>query len=114
MARNFRELESKMSPASRERSDAKYQQLRKDMTLAELREALSLTQTTLAKTLDINQAAVSKIEKRTDIFLSTLRNYIRAMGGELEIRASFPGRQPVIINQFSEVELKKSPDFAKS
>ncbi len=57
----------------------------------------------MAKALNINQAAVSKMERRTDVYISTLRNYIRAMGGELEIIATFPDGQ-VKIENFSDPE----------
>jgi DNA-binding XRE family transcriptional regulator len=57
-----------------------------------------MSQDTLAKALNINQAAVSKMERRTDMYISTLRNYIRAMGGELEIVATFPDGQVKIEN----------------
>ena len=68
------------------------------MTLHELRKAQALSQETLAKALNINQAAVSKMERRTDMYVSTLRNYIQAMGGELEIIATFPDGQVKIEN----------------
>jgi transcriptional regulator with XRE-family HTH domain len=73
-----------------------------EMTLDELREARELTQEQLARALKINQAAVSKMERRTDMYLSTLQGVIRAMGGELEIRAVFPDGT-VRINQFQEL-----------
>src|SRR5438045_7842343 len=85
MAKNFRELEAKMSPESRARSDAKTQKMIEEMALNELRQAMGITQERLAKALRINQAGVSKIESRSDIFVSTLRNAIEAMGGELEM-----------------------------
>ena len=59
------------------------------MTLAELRKAFPLTQDTLAKTLNVKQAEISKIENRADMLMSTLRNFVQAMGGELEVRAVF-------------------------
>lgn len=99
MARNFRELEAKMSPASRGRSNAKAQKMLEGMALGELREAVGMTQERLAKALRINQAGVSKIESRSDIFVSTLRKAIEAMGGELEIRAKFRSGE-VKIKQF--------------
>ncbi len=89
MARNFRELEAKMPAAARARSDAKTKKMIEEMALGELRQAMGLTQERLAKALRINQAGVSKIESRSDIFVSTLRKAIEAMGGELEIRAKF-------------------------
>lgn len=107
MAKKFRELEAKMSPEAISKSDAKYKKLKDEMGLSELRVALALTQETLAKNLEINQAAVSKIESRTDMFVSTLRNFIQAMGAELEIRAKFPDGHVVHIAQFSDLEEKK-------
>jgi transcriptional regulator with XRE-family HTH domain len=89
MAKNFRELEAKMSPEARARSDAKARKMIEEMALGELRQAMGITQERLAKALRINQAGVSKIERRSDIFVSTLRKAIEAMGGELEIRAKF-------------------------
>jgi len=60
------------------------------MALDELRAARELTQERLAETLGIKQASVSKIERRADLYVSTLARFIEAMGGELEIRAVFP------------------------
>jgi DNA-binding transcriptional regulator YiaG len=102
MAKNFKELQAKMSPKARARSQAKADKMIAEMALDELREALKLTQESLAETLHINQAAVSKVEKRTDMLISTLRKMIEAMGGELEIRAILPGGV-VRINQFEEI-----------
>src|SRR5258706_12673021 len=90
MAKKFRELEAKMSAQARARSDAKTQKLIEEMALNELRQAMGITQERLAKALRINQAGVSKIESRSDIFVSTLRKGIEAMGGKLDIRAKFP------------------------
>src|SRR6266550_5821086 len=73
MAKNFRELKAKMSPGARARSDAKTQKMIEEMALNELRRAMGITQERLAKALRINQARVSKIESRSDIFVSTLR-----------------------------------------
>ena len=102
MAKNFKELQAKMSPEARARSQAKAEKMIGEMALDELREALKLTQESLAQNLRINQAAVSKVEKRTDMLISTLRRTIKAMGGELEIRAILPGGV-VRINQFEEI-----------
>lgn len=90
MAQKFEKLFRKMPPDVQkrveERADAEYQAL----ALAELREARDLTQVQLAKKLGIDQGAVSKIERRADMYLSTLRNVIHAMGGKLELTARFP------------------------
>ena len=79
MAKKFAELEAKMSPASRSRSDALYEKLVAEMPLHELRQAKALSQVKLAKALHINQAAVSKMENRADMYISTLRDYIGAV-----------------------------------
>jgi len=100
MAKNFRELEKKMSPESRARSDKEYQRLLAEMPLQQLRAARELTQQQMAKLLEVHQSEISKIEKRTDMYLSTLASYVRAMGGVLELRAVFPHGEAVRINQF--------------
>jgi len=98
MAKKFSELQARMSPESRAIADRLYQEHLEQMPLHELRQAKALSQATLAKTLHVNQAAISKMERRTDMYISTLRNYIRAMGGELEIVATFPDGQIRIEN----------------
>ena len=99
MTKNFRELEAKLTPKARARSDAKARKMIEEMALSELRQAMGITQERLAKALRINQAGVSKLESRSDIFLSTLRRAVEAMGGKLEIRAKFPAGE-VRIRQF--------------
>ena len=90
MGQKFDKLFRKMPPEAQkrveERAKAEYQAL----ALSELREAQDLTQVQLAEKLGIDQGAVSKIERRTDMYLSTLRNVIQAMGGQLELTARFP------------------------
>lgn len=115
MAKKFAELEAKMSPASRSRSDALYEKLVAEMPLHELRQAKALSQVKLAKALHINQAAVSKMENRADMYISTLRDYIRAMGGDLEIVARFPDGA-VRIQNFAEhgVRHKGATKIAKA
>ena len=87
MAKNFKLLQAKMTPESRTRSEVKAQEMIRAMALDELREALDLTQAQLAAVLKVNQSAISKLERRTDMYVSTLRSIIAAMGGKLEIRA---------------------------
>ena len=99
MAKKFSELVARMSPESRARSDALYRQLLAEMPLQELRRALDLTQQQVAATLGINQVAVSKMEGQTDLYVSTLRRFVEAMGGELRIVAHFPEGN-VEISQF--------------
>jgi transcriptional regulator with XRE-family HTH domain len=64
-------------------------------TLQQMRKARALTQKKLAKKLGVGQVAVSKLESRSDILLSTLRSYIEVMGGTLDLVVHFPGRKPV-------------------
>jgi transcriptional regulator with XRE-family HTH domain len=76
-----------------------------EMTLRELRHARKLTQVRMAKTLGITQDSVSRLEKRSDLLLSTLRKTVQAMGGELSLVAEFPDRAPVILSGIGEEEL---------
>jgi len=92
MTRSFSELTQDLSPERLERIEQRKEQLRQEMTLAELRRAFSLTQDTLAKNLNVKQAEISKIVNRADMLMSTLRNFVQAMGGDLEVRAVFPDR----------------------
>jgi predicted transcriptional regulator len=102
MAKKFKEFEARMSPERRSRIQAKADELIREMPLDELREALRLTQESLAESLHVNQAAISKVERRTDMLVSTLRKIIEAMGGELEIRAVLPSGV-VRITQFEDI-----------
>lgn len=114
MAKKFNELRKKMSPESRERARVKTRAMLADMALDELREARKLTQEQLATLFNVGQPAIAKMEKRTDMYLSTLRGIIKAMGGELEIRAIFPDGD-VRIKQFRDiqpVEHDKRAEFA--
>ncbi len=86
----FSELRAKMSPEARAEARRLAGEDLKEMPLHELRAARHLTQQQLARTLDMTQAAVSQLEQRTDIYLSTLENFVEAMGGRLEMYAVFP------------------------
>ena len=74
-----------------------------EYSLRELRAARDRSQQQIAERLGVNQAAVSKLERRTDMYVSSLREYIKAIGGELEIVARFPDRPPVRINHFAKI-----------
>ena len=95
-------LREKMKPAARKKAAGKTNAMLDAMPLQELRHARNLSQEQLAQTLSVKQAAVSKLEKRTDMYISTLRNFIKAMGGDLEIIAKFPDGS-VQINQFEDI-----------
>ena len=107
MAKSYKTLREKMSPRAQKRSALKAQALTAEMALAELRAARRLTQEQLATSMGINQAAVSKLERRADVYVSTLRHFVTAMGGTLEIRAKFPEGE-VRITQFEELAERKA------
>ncbi len=94
-----------MSAGVQKRSKARANVLMQEMLLYELRQARQLSQEQLARKLHVGQANVSKIERRTDVCISTLRSYVEAMGGELEITAKFP-QVAVKIKQFGTIETK--------
>jgi DNA-directed RNA polymerase sigma subunit (sigma70/sigma32) len=78
--------------------------IEEEATLRELRAARERSQEQIAERLGIKQSAVSKLERRTDMYVSTLRDLIRAMGGELDIVARFPNHRPVRITQFRSIK----------
>jgi DNA-binding XRE family transcriptional regulator len=96
MPRNFRELYGKLPSERRARIESWVKETLQRMPLEELRQARQLTQTNLATALGVDQGSISKLERRTDMYLSTLRSYIEAMGGTLELRAVFPDGAVVI------------------
>lgn len=105
MSKPYSVLREKMKPVARKKAAEKTKILLNAMPLQELRHARNLSQEQLAQTLSVKQAAVSKLEKRTDMYVSTLRNFIKAMGGDLEIVAKFPDGS-VQISQFEDIASK--------
>ena len=103
MARKFSELRAKMSPEARARVDARVIAALDQLPLLELRKARNLSQEKLAQALKTSQGEISKIEHRTDMYVSTLRRFVEAMGGKLEIIAQFPDGT-VRITQFHELD----------
>lgn len=79
-----------------------------EMTLRDLRNALELTQKNVAGKLGINQENLSRLERRSDLLLSTLRGYVEAMGGELRLVAEFPDRPPVFLTGLASLENHKA------
>ena len=102
MAHNWREIRRTLSPEQEEATRQYVKSVMEAVSLNQLREARSLTQANLASILGINQGSVSKMEKRTDMYVSTLRSFIQAMGGQLQIKAVFPEGE-VQIEQFESV-----------
>ena len=103
MAKSFKNLLEKMPTESRKRVESKKQAILSEIRLSELRQAFELTQRQLAETLKVNQAAISKMESQSDMYISTLRRFLNAMGGELKIVAKFPHGQ-VTITQFEQMK----------
>jgi DNA-binding XRE family transcriptional regulator len=96
---NLERIRKELGPARRRKIEARAAQLiAEEMTRHELRRARKLTQVRMAKALGITQDGVSRLEKRSDLLLSTLRQYIEAMGGSLSLVAEFPDRAPVILS----------------
>lgn len=88
--RNWQELKGRMTPEARARVDARLARTLASMPLPEMRKAIGLTQAELAANLETGQGTVSKLERAADMYLSTLRKYVEALGGELHLVASFP------------------------
>lgn len=99
MAKKWSEIRKKMTPEQRTRVDARVKETLAEMPLHELRRARQLTQQQLADMLHTPQGNISKLERRTDMYVSTLRNFIEALGGSLDIVAHFPDGE-VRISQF--------------
>jgi DNA-binding XRE family transcriptional regulator len=103
MAVNIDDKIKKLSAARRKKVEARAIALiAEEMTLRELRQARKLTQVRMAKALGITQDSVSRLEKRSDLLLSTLRKTVEAMGGNLSLVAEFPDRPPVVLSGISE------------
>jgi predicted XRE-type DNA-binding protein len=102
MLNKFSDLRSKMTSEAKSRAKVKAQAMLEQMPLNELRQARGLSQKMLAELLHVQQPSIAKLEKRTDMYISTLRSHIEAMGGELEVIARFP-EGTVKISNFSEL-----------
>lgn len=103
MANKWDNLKRRMSPAARARVDARVRETLGTMPLAEIRKAIGMTQVDLAEKLDVAQSSVSKIENAADMYLTTLRKYVEALGGKLHLTAVFPGGRQVEIEHVAEV-----------
>ncbi|MGB9464591.1 MAG: XRE family transcriptional regulator [Candidatus Acidiferrum sp.] len=100
---NINEIIRKLSPAERKKvEDRANEIIAEELSLRDLRKARKLTQARVAKTLVITQDSVSRLEKRSDLLLSTLRKTVKAMGGKVRIIAEFPDRAPVVLSELSE------------
>lgn len=102
MAKNFRELEAKMTPESLALAKAKAKVMMAEMLLGEVRKTVGLTQEQVAATLGIRQPTLCRLESQQDMQISTLRRLIHALGGELEIIAHMPNGD-IRLTQFEDV-----------
>ena len=94
-----------LSPKRRKKVEARAAELIAEvMSLSDLRRAHELTQVRMAKHLGIGQDGVSRLEKRSDLLISTLRHYVEAMGGQLQLVAEFPNRPPVFLAGLDEMD----------
>ncbi len=90
MAKKFSALRAKMTPEAQSRAAARAEAMLVEMQLQELRKSRNVTQVELAGNLHVEQAAISRLERREDMYVSTLREYVKALGGELKLVATFP------------------------
>ena len=104
MAKTLDEIMGSLSPARRAAIEKRTAELvAEEVTLRQLRKAHGRTQKKLATALKISQDGVSRLEKRSDLLLSTLRGYVEAMGGKLTLVAEFPGSRPVAVGGFDDM-----------
>lgn len=101
--RKFSALVARMPPERRARVARLAEDLREEMDLAQLRTARRLSQAALGEILHVEQPAIAKLEKRTDMYVSTLRRFVEAMGGKLEITARFDDHD-VLIRSFGDID----------
>lgn len=114
MAASLEDKLARLPGDRRAKVDARAAELiAEEMTLRDLRRALERTQVRLARELGVKQETVSRLEQRSDMLLSTLRSYVEAMGGELELLATFPDRPPVRVKTLAAVLAQDQPSAGK-
>jgi len=109
MGRTLNEVVASLPEARRARIDARFEELKGEVEgLGELRRAAGKAQAEIAAALNIKQPSVSKIEKQADLYLSTLKNYVEAVGGQLELIVTLPSRPPLKIERLGDVAAGKA------
>ena len=104
MGRNLNQIIADLPPDSQARIEARYRELKDEVEgLRELRQVAGKAQADIAIALNIKQPSVSKIEKQTDMYLSTLRSYVQAIGGELDVVVRLPKRPALRLCRLSDV-----------
>lgn len=115
MSKNLKEMMDRLPAKRRKKIDARAEELiAEEMTLRDLRKAHDQTQARMADMLKIGQDSVSRLEQRSDLLLSTLKAYITAMGGSLDLVVRFPDRPSVIVSGLGELTSEKVPGKLKS
>ncbi len=110
MATDLKTMMDRLPAKRRRKVEARAAELiAEEMTLRDLRKALDLTQARLAEVLNIGQDSVSRLEQRSDLMLSTLRGYVAALGGRLELIARFPDRPDVALSGLSDLPGAETP-----
>jgi hypothetical protein len=111
MPRKLNEFIISLPEVERAKIEARARELiAEEMSLQDLRKAIGKTQTVVAKRLKVGQDAVSKLETRSDMYISTLRSVLKAMGGELELIARFPNRPPVRLEKLGKAATRRKRD----
>lgn len=114
MATTLKSMMERLPPGRREKVQVRADQLiLEEMTLRDLRKAHDLTQARMAELLKVGQDSVSRLEQRSDLLLSTLRGYVHAMGGTLDLVARFPDRPPVVVTGLAGLARGTPPEASK-
>jgi transcriptional regulator with XRE-family HTH domain len=111
MARNLEQVLAKLPPKRREKVERRAVEL---ATLKDLRQAVKRTQEELASSLGVGQDTISRFEQRSDMLISTLKRYVEAMGGRLDLVVRFPNRPPVMLDRIAERAPGRRPVHRKS
>lgn len=111
--KNFEQLRERMSEEQRAKADQKYNQLRTEMMVAEIRKLSGMTQQQLADELGVTQPSIAKAEKQCDMEIGTLSSMIEGLGGRLELIAIMPEGQEIRITQFSKPATKGNHQHRK-
>ena len=105
MGKTLKERLSKLPAGRRAKIEARAAELlAEEMSLRDLRKARELTQEHMAELLGIGQEGISRLEKRSDLLISTLRNYLARMGGQLDLIVRFPDRPAVLLQDLAELD----------
>ncbi|MGI9377716.1 MAG: XRE family transcriptional regulator [Tsuneonella suprasediminis] len=106
MARSLNDIIAALPVDEQEAIEARYRELKQEVeSLRELRQIAGKAQEDIATALNIKQPSVSKIEKQADMYLSTLRGYVEAIGGELELTVKLPSRPLLHLRSLGDIEI---------